>query len=84
LPIWLSGYVYTKKDYDAYLHKCAIILRGSGGRATLLHGGILWHLAVVETWSYRDHQHQYICIEIAFLLWTHCQLAIFGMTSWAR
>jgi hypothetical protein len=49
LPIQLSGYVFTKKDYDAYLHQHAIILRGGGGRATLLHGRILWHLAVVET-----------------------------------
>jgi hypothetical protein len=49
LPIWLLGYVFTKKDYDAYLHQHAIILRGSGGHGILLHGGILWHLAVVKT-----------------------------------
>jgi hypothetical protein len=35
--------------YDAYLHQHAVILRGSGGHAALLHGGILWCLAVVET-----------------------------------
>jgi hypothetical protein len=49
LPIQLSGYVFTKKDYDAYLHQCAVILRSGGGHAALLCGGILWHMAVVET-----------------------------------
>jgi hypothetical protein len=49
LPIRLSGYVFTKKDYDAYLHQRAVSLRSGGGRAALLHGGILWCLAMVET-----------------------------------
>jgi hypothetical protein len=31
LPIQLLGHVFTNKDYDAYLHQHAIILRGSGG-----------------------------------------------------
>jgi hypothetical protein len=46
-------------------------------------GTWLWYRLVL-TWSYRDCQHQYVCIEMAFLLWTHCQLTISGMTSWAR
>lgn len=49
VPIRLSGYRFTTRDYNAYLHQRAAILSGPGGRAALLQGGILWRLAVQET-----------------------------------
>jgi hypothetical protein len=49
VPIRLSGYRFTRRDYDAYLHQRAAILSGPGGRAALLQGGILWRLVVQET-----------------------------------
>jgi hypothetical protein len=48
VPMRLSGYTFTKRDYDAYLHQRAAILSGGAGRAALLRGGILWRLAVPE------------------------------------
>jgi len=48
LPIRLPGYQFSKRDYNAYLHQRATILRGRGGRAALLRGGILWRLAMEE------------------------------------
>jgi hypothetical protein len=49
VPIRLSGYSFTKRDYDAYLHQRVTILNSPGGRAALLRGGILWRIAVQET-----------------------------------
>ena len=46
LPIRLSGYEFTTKDYDAYQRQCTAILRQPRGRAALLKGGIVWRLAV--------------------------------------
>jgi hypothetical protein len=48
IPMRLSGYTFTKRDYDAYLHQRAAILSSAAGRAALLQGGILWRLAVPE------------------------------------
>jgi hypothetical protein len=45
IPYRLPGYVFTKRDYDAYLSQCAVILNGPGGRAALMRGGIIWRIA---------------------------------------
>jgi len=45
VPIRLSGYKFTAWDYDTYRHQCDAILSSPRGCATLLRGGIIWHLA---------------------------------------
>jgi hypothetical protein len=53
LPIRLSGYKFTPKDYEAYQEQCAVIFSQPRARAALLRGGIIWRLAV-ETLSIDD------------------------------
>jgi hypothetical protein len=45
LPIRLSGYRFTQRDYLAYEQHRASILSSTRGRAALLGGGITWRLA---------------------------------------
>ncbi|EFI27103.1 hypothetical protein CC1G_14928 [Coprinopsis cinerea okayama7 len=46
LPIRTPGYVFTQRDYDAYLHARALLLADPRMRAAIQRGGILWRLAV--------------------------------------
>jgi hypothetical protein len=45
LPIRLTGYQFTQKDYLVYEKHRASILSSQRGRAALLCGGIVWRLA---------------------------------------
>ena len=49
LPVRLTGYTFTRRDYDAYLHQRAVILSSPGGRAALLRGGYVWRIAIQGT-----------------------------------
>jgi hypothetical protein len=41
-----AGYVFTTRDFDAYINRRDALLRSPRGRAALLKGGIVWRLAV--------------------------------------
>ena len=56
VPIQLSNYIFKASNYDVYVHHCAMILSSPRGRAALLQGGIVGHLA-------REH----LAIELACL-----------------
>jgi len=45
LPHRSENYVFTKRDYDAYVDQRTAILRGPRGRAALMRGGYVWRLA---------------------------------------
>ena len=45
VPIRLSDYVFKPSDYEVYVHQRAMILSSPRGRAALLRGGIIGHLA---------------------------------------
>jgi hypothetical protein len=45
LPRRSENYVFTKRDYDAYIDQRNVILRGPRGRAALMRGGYVWRLA---------------------------------------
>lgn len=46
MPIRLRGYVFSRRDYDAYTRERQEILNTPRGRAALLRGGIVWRLAL--------------------------------------
>ena len=46
LPIHISGYQFTLKDYEAYHRQCHAILAQPRAHAALLQGGIIWRLAL--------------------------------------
>ncbi|KAF8998006.1 hypothetical protein BDQ17DRAFT_1248017 [Cyathus striatus] len=47
VPIVFNGHVFTWADYDAYTCQHDYILQRPRGRAVLLYGGHIWHLAVI-------------------------------------
>jgi hypothetical protein len=53
LPIRLSEYTFTLKDYEAYIWQCSTIFNQPWGHALLFQGGIVWRLAV-ELLSWDD------------------------------
>ena len=53
LPIRLSGYQFSLKDYEAYHQQCSAIFAYPRDQAALLQGGIVWHLAI-EFLSFDD------------------------------
>ena len=53
IPYRLSGYKFTRRDYEAYLHQRTRILAGPRGRAALLRGGFVWRLAM-QTMGFDD------------------------------
>ncbi len=49
LPIRGAGYMFTARDYDAYVQERAALLRSARvRRAALMMGGIVWRLVVSE------------------------------------
>ena len=53
LPIRLSGYQFSLRDYEAYRRQCSAIFAHPRARAALLRGGIVWRLAI-EFLSFDD------------------------------
>ncbi|KAF8798504.1 hypothetical protein BYT27DRAFT_7264657 [Phlegmacium glaucopus] len=54
VPVHLSNYKFTQNNYFAYKQQCAALLSDPGvARSALLHGGIVWRLAVA-TLSFDD------------------------------
>ena len=53
LPIRLSGYKFTMRDWEAYKSQCLVILSQPRARSALLRGGIIWRIAV-EVLSFDD------------------------------
>ena len=45
LPQRQAEYVFSKRDYDEYVHYQTLLLSQPRGHAMLLHGGLIWRLA---------------------------------------
>lgn len=45
LPQRQAEYVFSKRDYDEYVHYRTLLLSQPRGRAALLRGGLIWRLA---------------------------------------
>jgi hypothetical protein len=57
LPIRGAGYMFTARDYDAYVQERAALLRSARvRRAALMMGGIVWRLVVSEV-SFSEALH---------------------------
>ena len=51
-PLRKNDYVFGVNDYLAYRERCKTILRHPRGRSALMHGGVMWRLAVtVVPWE---------------------------------
>ncbi|KAF6748660.1 hypothetical protein DFP72DRAFT_819930 [Ephemerocybe angulata] len=51
IPVRLPGYVFSKADYDAYVHSRSLLLTQPRMRAALMRGGIVWRLAIATMTS---------------------------------